>query len=104
MGWKGTRKTATSAALAGVVAFVLAAPPPAGGEHRTGTAPSFGTVAARQDASPTPPPPRLPRDFRGKGKWIVRDLDITVPFTWEGKDGNSQMTAEARSTPSGSPT
>ncbi|WP_046778296.1 hypothetical protein [Streptomyces yangpuensis] len=40
-----------------------------------------------------PPPPRLPRDFRGKGRWIVRDLDITVPFTWEGRDGDSQMTA-----------
>ncbi|MFF3429710.1 hypothetical protein [Streptomyces sp. NPDC002602] len=93
MGWKGTRKTATSAALAGVVALVLAGPPPADSEPRTGTAPSFETVAVRQDTSPTPPTPRLPRDFRGKGKWIVRDLDITVPFTWEGRDGDSQMTA-----------
>ncbi|MFJ9079550.1 hypothetical protein ACIRO3_30580 [Streptomyces sp. NPDC102278] len=93
MGWKGTRKTVTSAALAGAVALVLAAPPSIGGGPRTGAAPSFGTVAARLDTSPTPPPPRLPRDFRGKGKWIVRDLDITVPFTWEGRDGDSQMTA-----------
>nr|WSX53412.1 hypothetical protein OG409_33525 [Streptomyces sp. NBC_00974] len=23
----------------------------------------------------------------------MRDLDITVPFTWEGRDGDSQMTA-----------
>ncbi|WP_158710115.1 hypothetical protein [Streptomyces katrae] len=91
MGWKGTRRAA--AALAGVVALVLAAPPPAGAEPRSGTALSFGTVAARQDVSPTPPPPRLPRNFRGKGKWIVQDLGITVPFTWEGRDGDSQMTA-----------
>ncbi|WP_369780543.1 hypothetical protein [Streptomyces sp. R33] len=107
MGWKGTRRTATSAALAGVVALVLAAPPPVAAEARTGTALSFGTVAARQDVqdvSPTPPPPRLPRNFRGKGKWIVQDLGITVPFTWEGRDGDSQMTAGARSTRSGSPT
>ncbi|MEV6581944.1 hypothetical protein AB0M92_27695 [Streptomyces sp. NPDC051582] len=91
MGWNGTRRTAASAAL---VALVLAAAPPVGAEPRTGTAPPpFGTAAARQDASSTPSPPRLPRDFRGKGEWIVRDLDITVPFTWQGKDGDSQMTA-----------
>ncbi|MFB6812416.1 hypothetical protein [Streptomyces sp. NPDC056387] len=89
------------AALAGVVALVLAAPPPVaaaprtrtGTGARTVTAPSSGTPAARLQGSPTPPPPRLPRDFRGKGTWIVRDLDITVPFTWEGRDGDSQMTA-----------
>ncbi|MER6251427.1 hypothetical protein ABT224_08630 [Streptomyces sp. NPDC001584] len=94
MGWKkARRRTATSAALVGVVTLVLAAPPSVGAEPRTGTAPLYGTVAAQRNASPTPPPPRLPRDFRGKGKWIVRDLDITVPFTWEGRDGDSQMTA-----------
>ncbi|MFE5805535.1 hypothetical protein [Streptomyces sp. NPDC056491] len=96
MGWKGTRRTAVSAAPAGVVTLVLTAGPPVGAEPGTRTEPSFGTVAARQDASPTPPTPptpRLPRDFRGKGKWIVRDLDITVPFTWEGRDGDSQMIA-----------
>ncbi|MFI8392832.1 hypothetical protein [Streptomyces sp. NPDC085540] len=92
-GKKGRRRTATSAALVGTAALVLAAPPSVNAEPRTGTASVFETVAARQEASATPPPPRLPRDFRGKGKWIVRDLDITVPFTWEGKDGNSQMTA-----------
>ncbi|WP_328792602.1 MULTISPECIES: hypothetical protein [unclassified Streptomyces] len=94
MGWKkGRRRTATPAALVGAAALVLAAPPSVDAEPRTGPAPAFETVAAQQDASPPPPPPRLPRDFRGKGKWIVRDLDITVPFTWEGKDGDSQMTA-----------
>ncbi|WP_405419614.1 hypothetical protein [Streptomyces erythrochromogenes] len=100
MGWNGVRRTAAPAALAAVVALVLAAPPSAGAGPRAGTgtvtaAASAGAVAAaRQDPSPaTPPPPRLPRDFRGKGKWIVRDLDITVPFTWEGRNGDSQMTA-----------
>ncbi|MFD3475857.1 hypothetical protein [Streptomyces sp. NPDC058695] len=93
MGQNGTRLMAVSAALAGALALVPAAPSTAGADHRTGTALSFGTVAAPQAPSPTPPPPRLPRDFRGKGKWVVRDLDITVPFTWEGRDGNSQMTA-----------
>lgn len=97
MGWNGTRRTVTSAALAAVAALVLAAPPPVAAAPRTGTGtgtvPPLATTAARQEATPTPPPPRLPRDFRGKGKWIVRDLDIEVPFTWEGRDGDSQMTA-----------
>lgn len=104
MGWQGARRTAMSAALAGLAALGLAAPPPVAAAPRTGTALSSGKVVAGQADSPTPPPPRLPRDFRGKGKWIVRDLDITVPFTWEGRDGDSQMTAGARSTRSGSPT
>lgn len=91
MGWKRTRHAGSSAALAAVVVLVLAAPSPVTAAPRTGTVPSFGTKAARQET--TPPPPRLPRDFRGKGEWIVRDLDITVPFTWEGRDGDSQMTA-----------
>ncbi|WP_329403361.1 hypothetical protein OG523_03400 [Streptomyces virginiae] len=95
MGWKGARRKATSTTLAGVVALVLAAGTPVGAQARTGTVPPFGAVTAGRSASPTPtpPPPRLPRDFRGKGKWIVRDLDITVPFTWEGRGGDSQMTA-----------
>ncbi|MFJ9945743.1 hypothetical protein [Streptomyces erythrochromogenes] len=97
MGWNGVRRTAAPAALGAVVALVLAAPPSAGAEPRAGAGAGAVTVAAasavRQDASPTPPPPRLPRDFRGRGKYIVRDLDITVPFTWEGRNGDSQMTA-----------
>ncbi|MFD9011305.1 hypothetical protein [Streptomyces sp. NPDC059552] len=100
MGGKSRRRTTAPAALVAVAALVLAAAPSAGAGPRTGTgtgtAPSPAAAGARQgasDASPTPPVPRLPRDFRGKGKWIVRDLDITVPFTWEGRDGDSQMTA-----------
>lgn len=89
MGWKGVPRTAASAVLAGAAVLVLAAVPPAGAGPRTAAV----TVAVRQDVSSRPPAPRLPRDFRGRGRWIVRDLDITVPFTWEGKDGDSQMTA-----------
>lgn len=52
--------------------------------------PGRGHAAERlPDAASAP----APRDFRGKGKWIVRDLGITVPFTWQGRDGDSQMTA-----------
>lgn len=40
-----------------------------------------------------PLPPQLPRDFKWKGRYIVRDLGVDVSFTWNGKDGNSQMIA-----------
>lgn len=40
-----------------------------------------------------PRPPRLPTDFQGRGRYLVPDLGIDVPFTWDGRDGNSQMTA-----------
>lgn len=93
MGLKGARRTVTSAALAAVAALALAAPPPAAAVPGTATAPSSATAAVGREASPKPSPPRLPRDFRGKGEWIVRDLGITVPFTWEGRGGDSQMTA-----------
>ncbi|GAA5195671.1 hypothetical protein GCM10023322_62870 [Rugosimonospora acidiphila] len=40
-----------------------------------------------------PRPPLLPANFQGSGRYIVRDLGIDVPFTWLGRDGDSQMTA-----------
>src|SRR6185295_8218752 len=46
-----------------------------------------------------PPPPRLPRDFDAKGRYIVRDLDVDVPFTWRGSGGNSQMIAGSEKDP-----
>ena len=49
-------------------------------------------TAGRQSAK-APPPPRFPRDFDAKGRYIVRDLDVDVPFTWRGKGGDSQMIA-----------
>jgi hypothetical protein len=39
------------------------------------------------------PTPELPPDFQAQGRYIVRDLDVNVPFTWEGRDGDSQMIA-----------
>ncbi|MFC4496331.1 hypothetical protein ACFPA8_19575 [Streptomyces ovatisporus] len=93
MGWARTRRAAVSAALAGVIAAASAAMSPAGAGTRSDGTPSVGTVAEKRVGPPEPRPPRLPRNFRGKGKWIVRDLGITVPFTWEGKNGDSQMVA-----------
>jgi len=39
------------------------------------------------------PRPRLPRDFRGSGRYLVPDLGVNVPFVWRGSGGNSQMIA-----------
>ena len=39
----------------------------------------------------SPPPPRLPRDFKWSGRYQVPDLDVNVPFTWHGNGGNTQM-------------
>jgi hypothetical protein len=44
-------------------------------------------------ATGSPPAPQLPRDFQWEGRWVVSDLGINVPFTWQGKDGNVQMIA-----------
>ncbi len=47
----------------------------------------------------TPPPPRLPRNFHGKGRYVVADLDVGVPFTWVATDGDMQMTAGGKMQP-----
>ncbi|EST38374.1 hypothetical protein N566_07740 [Streptomycetaceae bacterium MP113-05] len=93
MVWTLTRRAVASGALAGTIALVLAVPSPAADGTSPVAAASPATVSADRPGPSTPRPPRLPEDFRGKGEWIVRDLGITVPFTWEGRDGDSQMTA-----------
>jgi hypothetical protein len=40
-----------------------------------------------------PLPPRLPRNFRWCGRYVVPDLNITTPFTWNGNNGDTQMIA-----------
>lgn len=93
-----TRRATASAALAGAIALVTTVLSPAHAgtrtaDTRTGVARTGATGAAQQPDPPAPRPPRLPRDFQGKGRWVVRDLGVTVPFTWEGRDGDSQMVA-----------
>lgn len=48
---------------------------------------------------PAPNPPRLPRNFQGEGRWIVRDLGINVPFRWVAEDGDMKMVAGGRRHP-----
>ncbi len=48
---------------------------------------------ASASAPSTPPPPQLPSNFTWQGRYVVSDLGVNVPFTWEGRNGYSQMTA-----------
>lgn len=93
MVWALTRRATASAVLAGAIAVVSTVMTPAHAGTTRAAAAHPVSAAAKPSGPATPLPPRLPRDFRGKGEWIVRDLGITVPFTWEGKNGDSQMIA-----------
>jgi hypothetical protein len=93
MSWRPTRRAAVSAVLAGAIAGVMTTLPSAYAATAGRAARPTAVVASTQPDTPAPQPPQLPRDFRGKGTYIVRDLGITVPFTWEGRDGDSQMVA-----------
>lgn len=47
-------------------------------------------------AAKNPPPPKLPKNFQGKGTYIVPSLGkhgVRVPFWWNGNDGNFRMVA-----------
>jgi len=43
--------------------------------------------------------PQFPRDFQWEGRYIVSDLDVDVPFSWQGNDGNGQMIAGGEQDP-----
>lgn len=57
-----------------------------------------GSAATAKPQS-TPQPPRIPRDFDAKGRYLVPDLGINVPFTYRGSNGNLKMTAGGRNQP-----
>jgi hypothetical protein len=86
--WLGRMLTATAAA--GLIAATVITPGPADVPQLPRTTLASATVPA---GPTTPRPPRLPANFRGKGRYIVRDLGVDVPFTWHGSRGNSQMIA-----------
>ncbi|MGW3888825.1 hypothetical protein ACWD69_09060 [Micromonospora chokoriensis] len=82
-----TRRTLVAAVAGGLFALGVVAPGPA----------AAPLPRAAQADGPTVPEPREPRppllsaDFQGTGRYIVRDLGIDVPSSWQGRDGNSQM-------------
>jgi len=63
-------------------------------------APPVQQEPAAVSRGPQPPhPPRIPADFDGRGRWIVRSLGVNVPFRWSGNDGDSIMVAGGRNQP-----
>ena len=85
------RHTVTAIGAAGAVAVVAVVP---GFARAPETAAGPGRVSGAVSApARTPPPPRLPANFRGTGRYIVADLGVNVPFSWQGRNGNSQMIA-----------
>jgi len=85
-----SRRTLTAAAAAGLMATAVVMPAQADAGQ-----PARSTLArVTLPAGPaTPRPPLLPANFQGQGRYIVRDLDVDVPFTWQGSNGDSQMIA-----------
>jgi len=85
-----SRRTVNALAVTGLLASAVATPALADAPMGPRTAVAGLTVAAL----PTKPrPPVLPANFQGHGRYIVADLGITVPFSWQGRNGNSQMVA-----------
>ncbi|HWL60291.1 MAG TPA: hypothetical protein VNQ48_05320 [Microbacteriaceae bacterium] len=79
-------------ALASLIGIVLlasagcaAVPPPPPAQSID---PSFAP-----DRSDWPAPPRIPDDFSWAGRYVVPDLGVEVPFTWQGAGGDFQMVA-----------
>ena len=58
-----------------------------------------GSANAERARPQDPAPPRLPANFRARGRWVVRSLGITVPFTWRSENGNSRMVAGGKHYP-----
>ncbi len=81
-----------SAVACGLVAVTAGAPASVAAQHIYGRPPA-DTADAKPSNPKMPPPPQLPADFQGRGRYIVRDLGVNVPFTWDGRGGDSQMVA-----------
>lgn len=79
-------------ASGGALTVASLSPGPASAGFSAAASPE-GTPVVGTSGSQPPSPPRIPRDFRGKGRYIVRDLGFNVPFTWNGKNGESKMVA-----------
>jgi hypothetical protein len=84
------RRTLTWAAGIGLIAATLISPGLADARQLSPADLASVNVPGRRA---TPRPPRLPANFQGKGRFIVSDLGVNVPFTWQSSRGNSQMIA-----------
>jgi hypothetical protein len=78
----------------GLLAVAMAACGDDSGGSATAT-----TVAPTSEIDTDPPPPELPSDFTWTGRYVVPDLDVDVPFTWTGNNGDMQMIAGGEDEP-----
>jgi hypothetical protein len=76
-------------ALTALVALGPLAPAAPAASAEAETVGSDPSAAAKGE----PRPPLLPENFRGRGRWVVRDLGFSVPFKWRASDGDMQMIA-----------
>jgi len=75
-----------------VSAVIVLAAAACGSSDDSSTSATDDATAAAESTS-NPPPPHIPRNFTWTGRYEVPDLDVDVPFTWTGTDGNMQMIA-----------
>ena len=84
------RQTLAAAAIAGLVTTAMTVP----GLARARTSPRATLASVTVPGTPARPhPPVLPANFQGTGRYLVPDLGVNVPFSWQGRGGNSQMIA-----------
>ncbi|MFD0786203.1 hypothetical protein ACFQZ8_20075 [Micromonospora azadirachtae] len=93
MGRTRALRRLASAGATGALTLSLIAPGPVDDPQPSRPEPAANTTSVGPPVFEEPRPPLLPADFRGEGRYIVRDLGIDVPFTWQGRGGDSQMTA-----------
>ncbi len=79
--------------LAVMAAVTVACSSDAGTDAVESTDTSGDTVGGSASPTGEPTPPRLPDDFTWIGRYVVPDLDVEVPFTWNGRGGDFQMIA-----------
>ena len=84
------RRILTAAAVTGLTATTVITPRLAGSPQSPRMA--FTSLNSAGGAA-APQPPVLPANFQGRGRYLVPDLHVDVPFTWQGRNGDSQMIA-----------
>jgi hypothetical protein len=76
-----------------LAAVVLVAAAGCGDSSENAQPPGTDDVTTTSAPVADPSPPEIPQDFQWTGRYIVPDLDVEVPFTWQGNAGNFQMIA-----------
>jgi hypothetical protein len=94
---RSDRRRIRRALLVGCLAALGAAA--CGDSSGDGSSSSTDAPPSGDGSDANPPPPHIPRNFTWTGRYDVPDLDIEVPFTWTGNDGNMQMIAGSEDAP-----